>query len=139
MPSPSDEELRAAILNQPMPECAKLVPFELLEIDGEAGSVKVAFPPQPAFGNHFGDIQGGFAAAMLDVPLSIAVFAKVQQWLPTVELKCSFLRPARLGRCLGEGRVLRSGNRIVFVEARLWGGDGELAVHATATVIGAGR
>jgi len=34
---------------------------------------------------------------MLDVPISLAVFVKTQQWLPTAELKCSFLRPARIG------------------------------------------
>jgi acyl-coenzyme A thioesterase PaaI-like protein len=57
----------------------------------------------------------------------------------TVELKCSFLRPARLGVCTGEGRVLRAGRSIVFVEGKLWGSDGELAVHATATVAGVAR
>ena len=125
--------------SQPQPECLKLTPFELVEANADAGVVRVRFAPQPAFGNHFGDIQGGFAAAMLDVPISAAVFVKVGQWLPTVELKCSFLRPARIGTCEGEGRVLRAGRNIVFVEGRLWGADGELAVHATATVAGAAR
>jgi len=133
------EEIRSLLANQPQPECLKLTPFELVEANAEAGVVRVRFAPQPAFGNHFGDIQGGFAAAMLDVPISAAVFVKVGQWLPTVELKCSFLRPARIGICDGEGRVLRAGRHIVFVEGRLWGADGELAVHATATVAGAVR
>jgi uncharacterized protein (TIGR00369 family) len=133
------EEIRTELANQPQPECLKLTPFELVDADAEAGLVRVHFAPQPAFGNHFGHIQGGFAAAMLDVPISAAVFVRVRQWLPTVELKCSFLRPARLGACIGEGRVLRAGRNIVFVEGRLWGADGELAVHATATVAGATR
>jgi uncharacterized protein (TIGR00369 family) len=133
------EEFRVELANQPQPECLKLTPFELIETDAEAGVVKVQFAAQPAFGNHFGHIQGGFAAAMLDVPISAAVFLKVRQWLPTLELKCSFLRPARIGACIGEGRVLRAGRHIVFVEGRLWGADGELAVHATATVGGAPR
>jgi uncharacterized protein (TIGR00369 family) len=133
------EEIRSTLANQPQPECLKLTPFELVEADAEAGIVKVQFAQQPAFGNHFGDIQGGFAAAMLDVPISAAVFVKVRQWLPTVELKCSFMRPAKIGVCVGEGRVLRAGRSIVFVEGRLWGADGELAVHATATVAGVVR
>ena len=131
------EEIRAQLANQPQPECLKLTPFELTEADAEAGVVKVQFAPQPAFGNHFGHIQGGFAAAMLDVPISAAVWVMTKQWLPTLELKCSFLRPARIGTCIGEGRVLRAGRNIVFVEGRLWGADGDLAVHATATVGGA--
>lgn len=131
------EDIRAELANQPQPECLKLTPFELIEADAEVGLVQVEFAPQPAFGNHFGHVQGGFAAAMLDVPISAAVFVKVNRWLPTLELKCTFLRPARIGVCVGEGRVLRAGRHIVFVEGRLWGGDGELAVHATATVGGA--
>lgn len=133
------EEIREELAKQPQPECLKLTPFELIEADAETGMVRVQFDPQPAFGNHFGHIQGGFAAAMLDVPLSAAVFVKVKHWLPTLELKCSFLRPALIGRCIGEGRVLRAGRQIVFVEGRLWGGDGQLAVHGTATVGGAPR
>jgi uncharacterized protein (TIGR00369 family) len=133
------EEIRADLANQPQPECLKLTPFELIEANAEAGFVKVQFSPQPAFGNHFGHVQGGFAAAMLDVPISAAVFVKLKQWLPTLELKCSFLRPARIGTCFGEGRVLRAGQHIVFVEGRLWGADGELSVHATATVGGVRR
>ena len=133
------EEFRAELANQPQPECMKLTPFELIEVNAEAGIVKMQFAPQPAFGNHFGNIQGGFAAAMVDGPISAAVFVKVRQWLPTLELKCSFLRPARIGVCIGEGRVLRAGRQIVFAEGRLWGADGELAVHATATVGGVAR
>jgi uncharacterized protein (TIGR00369 family) len=133
------EAIRAALASQPSPECLKLTPFDLVDASAEEGFAKVEFLPQPAFGNHFGHIQGGFAAAMLDVPISAAVFVKLKQWLPTVELKCSFLRPARIGVCIGEGRVLRAGRSIVFVEGKLWGSDGELAVHATATVAGVAR
>ena len=133
------DKIRAALAGQPRPECLKLTPFEIVEVDAEAGFVKVQFAPQPAFANTFGDIQGGFAAAMLDVPMSLAAFVKVGDWAPTVELKCSFLRPARIGVCVGEGRVLRAGRSIVFVEGRLWGADGELAVHATATAAGPTR
>ena len=136
---PNLEDICVALANQPQPECLKLTPFKLVDANAEAGFVKVEFAAQPAFGNHFGHIQGGFAAAMLDVAVSAAVFLKVRQWLPTVELKCSFLQPARLGTCVGEGRVLRAGRNIVFVEGRLWGADGELAVHATATVAGTMR
>jgi acyl-coenzyme A thioesterase PaaI-like protein len=72
---------------------------------------------------------------MLDVPISCAVFAKVRQWLPTVEIKASFVAPARIGKCIGEGRVIRAGRSVVFVEGRIFGADGQLAVHGTATVI----
>jgi uncharacterized protein (TIGR00369 family) len=82
----------------------------------------------------FGHVQGGFAVAMIDVPISLAGLLKLEQWLPTVEIKTSFLAPAKLGVCIGEGQVLRAGKSIVFAEGRLWGSDGRLAVHATATL-----
>ncbi|GAB2583125.1 hypothetical protein GCM10027034_14050 [Ramlibacter solisilvae] len=120
---------------QPKPVCAALMPFTIVELDADAGFVKVEFLPQPAFGNHFGNIQGGFAVAMLDAPISCAVFAKLRQWLPTVEIKASFVAPARIGKCIGEGRVIRAGRSVAFVEGKIWTEEGELAVHGTATVL----
>jgi uncharacterized protein (TIGR00369 family) len=128
------EKLRALIASAPQPACAALTPFTVIEADAEHGFVKVEFEPQPAFGNMFGHIQGGYAVAMLDLPISFAGLLKLQQWLPTVEIKSSFLAPAQLGVCIGEGRILRAGKSIVFAEGRLWGADGKLAVHATATL-----
>ena len=128
------EKLRALIASAPKPACAALTPFTVVEADAERGFVKVEFEPQPAFGNMFGNIQGGYAVAMLDLPISFAGLLKLQQWLPTVEIKTSFLAPARLGTCIGEGQIIRAGKSIVFAEGRLWGSDGKLAVHATATL-----
>ena len=128
------EKLRALIASAPKPACAALTPFTVVAADAERGFVKVEFEPQPAFGNMFGNIQGGYAVAMLDLPISFAGLLKLQQWLPTVEIKTSFLAPARLGTCIGEGQIIRAGKSIVFAEGRLWGSDGKLAVHATATL-----
>nr|WP_090439621.1 PaaI family thioesterase [Pseudomonas benzenivorans] len=129
------ENLQKLFMNTPKPACAALLPFSFIEADSESGVVKVEFEPQPAFGNMFGNIQGGFAVAMLDIPISFAAFLKLQQWLPTIEIKSSFLSPAKLGKCIGEGRIIRAGKSIVFVEGKLWGADGKLAVHATATLL----
>lgn len=132
------DALRAELTPEKMPVCAALVPFEVIAADGEEGFIRVEFAPQPAFGNHFGNIQGGFIVAMLDAPLSIATFLKTGEFLPTVEIKTSFLAPARIGPCAAEGRVLRAGRALVFTEAKLWSGDGTLAAHATATAARSG-
>lgn len=130
----SVEQLRALLESGPKPECAALTPCELLDADPARGWVKIQFAAQPAFRNHFGNIQAGFAAAMLDVPISVAGFLKTGKWLPTVELKCSYLSPAPVAICIGEGLVLKAGKRLAFLEGRLLSPDGTLAVHATATV-----
>jgi uncharacterized protein (TIGR00369 family) len=126
-------KLQAILDGQPRPECAKLTPFSIEDADLEAGRVRLRFASQPAFRNHFGHVQGGFAVAMVDVLVSIAAFAKTRAWLPTVEIKSSFLAPMTLGECIGEASVLKAGKQLVFLEAKLWGADGALAVHATAT------
>lgn len=128
------EKLGTLIAGVPKPPCAALIPFSIVDADGERGFVKIEFEPQPAFGNVFGHIQGGFAVAMIDLPISLAGLLKLQQWLPTVEIKTSFLTPAKLGACIGEGQIIRAAKSIVFAEGRLWGSDGKLAVHATATL-----
>ena len=123
------------VASTPKPACAALTPFSIVETDPARGLVRVEFEPQPAFGNTFGHIQGGFAVAMLDLPISLAGLLRLGQWLPTVEIKASFLAPATLGTCIGEGQIVRAGKTIVFAEGRLWGSDGKLAVHATATLL----
>jgi uncharacterized protein (TIGR00369 family) len=128
------EKLRALVANAPKPACAALTSFSIVETDSEQALVKVEFEPEPAFGNMFGNFQGGFAVAMLDLPISFAGLLKMEQWLPTIEIKTSFLVPAKLGTCIGEGRIIRAGKYIVIAEGRLWGSDGQLAVHATATL-----
>jgi uncharacterized protein (TIGR00369 family) len=130
------EEIRSLIASQPQPVCAQLTPFNILEADDEKGFVKIEFASQPAFENHFGNIQGGFAVSMLDVVISIAAFVKVRQWIPTVEIKTSFVAPAKIAKCIGEGQVIRAGRTVIFVEGKLWNADNELAVHATATLMG---
>jgi len=126
-------ELQDMLDAQPKPDCAALTPCVVKDADFEAGRIVLVFAPQPAFKNHFGNVQGGFAVAMIDVLISIAAFAKTKLWLPTVEIKSSFVAPMKLGECRGEGVVIRAGRQLVFLEAKLWGADGKLAVHATAT------
>ena len=41
------EDIRRALQSVPMPPCAELTPFELVDID-PAGRVRVRFAPQPA-------------------------------------------------------------------------------------------
>ena len=127
-------ELGRLLASQTTPPCASLTPFQVTDADLETGFIRVQFAEQPAFSNHWGNIQGGFGAALIDVLVSVAAHAKLRQWCPTVELKCTFLAPAKLGPCQGEARIIKAGKTLAFLEARLWGGDGELAIHATATV-----
>lgn len=128
-------KLQQIISTQEPPPCAILTPFQILDANLETGFVKLKFAEQPAFRNHFGNIQGGFAVAMIDVLLSLSAFVKTGSWLPTVEIKSSFTAPAKIGECIGEGRIIRAGKSLLFMEAILWGADNQVAVHATGTIM----
>jgi acyl-coenzyme A thioesterase PaaI-like protein len=57
------------------PACASLTPFEIASADLDAGQVMLRFAAQPAFSNHWGNVQGGFGVAMIDVLVSVAAYA----------------------------------------------------------------
>lgn len=126
-------ELQTLLDSQPKSDCAALMPFLVEEADFDLGRVVLRFAPQPAFENYHGNVQGGFAVAMVDVLVSVAAFARTRAWLPTVEIKSTFVSPLKLGESRGEASIIKAGRRLLFLEARLWGADGKLAVHATAT------
>jgi uncharacterized protein (TIGR00369 family) len=129
------DEFRALVAGQSESVSGHLMPCVITHVDSENGFVRLEFAEQPAFRNHFGNIQGGFAVAMLDVVVAIAAYAKVRAWLPTIEIKCSFLEPLPLGTCVGEGRVLKVGNSVAFIEGRLLMADGRPGATATATLL----
>lgn len=126
-------ELQALLDSQPKLDGSALPPFLVEDADFDVGRVVLRFAAQPAFKNYHGHVQGGFAVALIDVLISVAAYAKTRAWLPTVEIKSTFVAPLRLGESRGEASVIKAGRQLVFLEAKLWGADGTLAVHATAT------
>ena len=126
-------ELQALLDSQPKLDCTALPAFLVEAADFDVGRVVLRFAPQPAFQNYYGNVQGGFAVALIDVLISIAAFAKTRAWLPTVEIKSTFVAPLPLGESRGEASVIKAGQQFVFLEAKLCGPNGVLAVHATAT------
>jgi uncharacterized protein (TIGR00369 family) len=126
-------ELQALLDSQPKLDGTALPPFWVEEADFDVGRVVLRFAAQPAFRNYYDNVQGGFAVALVDVLVSVAAYAKTRAWLPTVEIKSSFVAPMMLGESRGEASVIKAGRQLVFLEAKLWGADGKLAVHATAT------
>jgi uncharacterized protein (TIGR00369 family) len=129
---PVSDELRAALDALPQPKCVELTPFEVVDAEPD-GRVRVRFAAQPAFKNHFGNVQGGFLVAMLEVPLTLAIYVRSKRLCPTIEIKTSFLAPAPLGELIGEGSVVRIGSSVVFAEAKILTLDGTMVAHATAS------
>lgn len=118
----------------PMPPAAELLGWEALSI--EPGRVRVRYTARDSFYNPMGTVQGGFLAAMLDDAMGPALFTLLEegQHAPTVEMKVNFLRPARAGTLIAEGRVVHKGGSVAFVEGELRTEDGGLVATSTATL-----
>jgi uncharacterized protein (TIGR00369 family) len=101
----------------------------------EPGHVRVRYTARPEFGNPKGAIQGGFLAAMLDDAMGPALFSLLaaDQFAPTIEMNVNFLRLARPGPIIAEGRVVHRTRSLAFLEGTLATEDGELIATGTAT------
>jgi uncharacterized protein (TIGR00369 family) len=119
----------------PAPPGTALLGWKVREIDPEAGTIRVEFDAKPDFCNPTGAIQGGYLAAMLDDTMGPCLHATLEpgHFAPTVELKVSYIRPARPGPLLGEGRVVHKGRSLAFLAGELRTPDGQLVATATAT------
>ena len=119
----------------PAPPGAQTLGFSVLEAEPDSGRAVIEFEAKPEFTNGLGNVQGGFVAAMIDYtigPAQATTFG-VGELGVTLELKVSFVRPAKLGRLIGTGMVVHRGKSIVFAEAELRDAEDNLIATATST------
>ncbi len=118
-------------------EPTRLLNGEFLSVDSERGTCRARFTIVPAFCHSQGRIcQGGFLTGMLDIAMAHAAIARGRLALavPTLELKISFLEAVGPGQVIAEGRVMRWGGSVGFLDGELRDEQGRLIVHATCTV-----
>ena len=103
--------------------------------DAGSGAFRICFEGRDEFCNMLGVLQGGIVTTMLDMAMSFAAIARIgpEFRVPTLEMKTTFLAPARPGRLIGEGWPVRTGKTICFVEGRLLDPDGALLATASST------
>jgi uncharacterized protein (TIGR00369 family) len=111
--------------------------WKLLDAGDDQRPFRVQFEGRPEFCNPAGHIQGGMQAAMLDETLSPALASRLGagEFPATLELKVSFIAPARVGALIGEARVVSRGRAICFLEATLFDAEGRVVATATATAM----
>jgi uncharacterized protein (TIGR00369 family) len=119
----------------PPPPAAATLGWQLVRVAPERGEIEVRFDALPTFTNPMGNVQGGFLTAMLDDTLGPALVATLapEEFAVTLELKVSFLRPARPGQLTGHGRVLHRGGSVAFLEGDLRDTSDDVLATATAT------
>jgi uncharacterized protein (TIGR00369 family) len=132
----TDEDM-LALLKSTQPEAARTLNGELLEVDSARGIARFRFEIVPAFCHSQGKIcQGGFLTGMVDTAMANAAIArgKLAVAVPTLELKVSFFEAMGPGIVFAEGRVMRWGGSVGFLDGDLKDEKGRLIVHATSTI-----
>jgi uncharacterized protein (TIGR00369 family) len=115
---------------------AALLGAEPVVCDPAKGRITIAFEARPEFCNLLGNVQGGMLAAMLDLVMSFSVLCTMGgpgYVVPTIDMNTHFLSPAKPGRIVGEGWVIKKGRSITFMEGRLLDAGGALLSIATAS------
>ena len=126
-----------AILKRPAPG-AVVLGQEILDVNVEEGSVRVAYNTTETLANRYGAIHGGMTAAMLDDVISLASGLTIEwgQITPTLEMKVSYIAQGKPGaRILAEARTIRRGATVIFLEADLKDESGKLIATASSTVM----
>ena len=131
-----DAEILEALKSE-QPLAVRTLNGELLDINSARGYARFRFEVVPAFCHSQGRIcQGGFLTGMVDTAMANAAIVKgrLAVAVPTLEIKVSFFEATGPGIVYAEGRVLRWGGSVSFLEGDLRDEKGRLIVHATSTV-----
>jgi uncharacterized protein (TIGR00369 family) len=121
----------------PVPPAARTLGFEFLDADPDQGTISVAFDGAESFTNPFGEVLGGFLAAMLYDTVGPALLATLPpgRFIKTLDLNTTFVRPAATGRLTGRGRVVTRNGENATLEGTLYDTDDQIIATATATAL----
>ena len=100
--------------------------------DGDKTELKITFNVNEMLLNPQGSLHGGVMAAVMDISMG-HLLNKTDGMGATIEMKIQYLRPVRQGRVTCEGRFIKKGRTISFMESLLSDDTGKLAAIATAT------
>ena len=108
-------------------------------VEAEDGHVVLEASPDVKVYNPMGTVHGGFVATMLDFACGYAVLSKLAagQSFTTIELKIAYHRAItrETGVLRAEGKIITSGRRVAFTEARLVDLAGKIYASATSSLM----
>lgn len=130
MPLKTDFKTRAKTNDVPV---ARLIGFEAKEIADGRAIVTLAAGPQHA--NPMGTLHGGILCDIADAAMGMAFASTLalEETFTTVELKINFFRPVWEADLKAEGRVVRRGRSLGYVECEITDEGGQLIAKASST------
>lgn len=105
----------------PTPRAARTLGFRLIDADPLQGTIDIEFDGSVAFTNPYGEVLGGFLAAMLYDTVGPALLATLDdgEFIETDDLQVTFLRPAQQGPIIGHGELVGRDGADVTLTATL--------------------
>lgn len=131
-PLKADFRARAKANDVPV---ARLIGFEAKEIADGRATVTLSAGPQHA--NPMGTLHGGIVCDIADAAMGMAFASTLapEESFTTVELKINFFRPVWEARLKAEGKVVRRGRSIGYVECEVTDERGQLIAKAASTCL----
>jgi uncharacterized protein (TIGR00369 family) len=111
----------------------RLIGFEAKEIADGRAIVTLAAGPQHA--NPMGTLHGGILCDIADAAMGMAFASTLapEETFTTVELKINFFRPVWEANLKAEGKVVRRGRSLGYVECEIADEGGQLIAKASST------
>ena len=128
-----DEIIR--LMNQHRPACMETLNGRVLAFSPEKAELSMQFEPGLNCCHSVDIVQGGFITAMLDAAMAHVVIAMetFRIELSSIDVNVSFLRPARAGKYVAVGSIVKLGKNIGYLKADLFNAQGELTASATSS------
>lgn len=104
-----------------------------LSFDYDEECCAIRFPVRAFAFNPQGSLHGGVIASVMDISMGHLVNRLCGGPGATLEMKVQYLRPVTSGEALCEGRFLRRGRSLGFMESRLFDDRERLCAMATGT------
>lgn len=117
----------------PMPPVAKLIGFELVEL--EKGEALFHLHADERHANPMGTLHGGVLCDVADAAMGMAYASTLAdgETFTTLELKINFLKPVWKGQLVARGRVVKGGRTIGLVVCDVTDEQDQLVAHASST------
>lgn len=99
----------------------------------QGGHSELHYEALPEHTNSFNVTHGGATMTLLDVTMATAARSDTPDMgVVTIEMKSSFMRPAR-GPLVAKGRLIHRTSSMAFTEATVYDAEGNACSHATGT------
>ena len=127
-----DFRMRAKTNDVPV---ARLIGFEAKEIGDGRATVTLAAGPQHA--NPMGTLHGGILCDIADAAMGMAFASTLaaDESFTTVELKINFFRPVWEAFLKADGKVVRRGRSLGYIECEIANERGQLIAKAASTCL----